>query len=94
MSRKRLLCQKESGLKKQRESRKSWASQDGRKFGPRGGGTAGAGGAAEGEQQVLNRLWRLWWQRCIGAFSVHSDAGGDVHTGLNLRCETRTQTKC
>ena len=78
LSRKRLLCQKERGLKKQRESMERWASWEGRKFGPWGGGTAGAGGAAEGEHQVLKRLWRLWRQQCIGAFSVHSDAGGDV----------------
>ena len=53
---------------------------------------------AEGEQQVLEgwipeglwRLWRLWRlrrQERIGAFGVHSNAGGDLgrpDSGLNL----------
>ena len=57
LTRTRLLCQKERGLKKQRESKRSWASEEGGKLGPeegaqrvlegRRGGTAGTGGAAE-----------------------------------------------
>ena len=43
--------------------------------GPLGEGTSGAGGAAEGERRVLEGLRMLRRQECIGAFSVHSDAG-------------------
>ena len=34
LTRARLLCQKERGLKKQRDSKKSWASEEGGKLGP------------------------------------------------------------
>ena len=49
-----LLCQKERGLKKQRESKRSGVSEEGEKLGPWGGGTAGTGGVAEGN----SRYWR------------------------------------
>ena len=48
------------------------------KVGPGGRGTAGAGGRTEGGRRVLEGLRRLWRQECIGAFSVYSDAGGDL----------------
>ena len=35
----------EKGKKKKRESKRSWASDEGGKLGPRGGGTTGVGGA-------------------------------------------------
>ena len=38
----------------------------------------GAQRVLEGPQRVLEGLQRLWRQECIGAFSVHSDAGGDL----------------
>ena len=56
LTRMRLLCQNERGLKKRRESKRSWASEEGGKLGPRGGGTAGAGGTAEGERMVRVRV--------------------------------------
>ena len=80
LTRTRLLCQKERRLKKQRESKRSWASEEGRKLNSWGEGTAGAGGGAEGERRVLEGLRRLQRQECTGAFSVHvhRDAGGDL----------------
>ena len=57
LTRTRLLCQDERGLKKQRESKRSWASEEGGKLSLRWGdsgccrccreGTAGTGGATE-----------------------------------------------
>ena len=35
-------------------------------------------GLAEGGRRVLGKLWRLRRQDCIGAYSVHGDAGGDL----------------
>ena len=48
------------------------------KRGLRGGRTAGAGGTTEGGRLVLEGLQRLRRQGCIGAFSVQSDASGDL----------------
>ena len=43
-------------MEKQRESKKTLASEEGGKLGPWGGGTSGAGGAAEGGRRVLEGL--------------------------------------
>ena len=52
----------------------SWASEErGRR-----------GGAAEGEQHVLEGLRRLWRQVCIGAFSVHLGLGLGLGLGAVL----------
>ena len=88
MTRTRLLGQQERGRNKHTHSERSWASEEGGKLGPCGGGTAGTGGAAEREQQALEELWRLKRQECIGALSVHSGAGGD--SGLHWGCEAQT----
>ena len=48
--------------------------------------TAGTGGAEEGEHWVLMGLQRLPRQEYVGAFSVHSNAGGD----LDLRTRVST----
>ena len=90
MTKTRLLRQKEGAEASERESKRSWASEKEGKLGPLVGGTTGAAGAAEGECRVLEGLQRLWRQECIGAFSVHSDAGwrlGRCNLGLNLSCD-------
>ena len=75
-----LRCQKERGLKKQRERKRSRASEEGEKLGPLSG-RAGTGGAAEGNGR--------YWRGCGGCggrsalvHSVYSDAGEhlDVRT--------------
>ena len=45
-----------------------------------------AGEAVKREQRAVERLQRSWKQECIGAFSVHNDAGGDleVQSGLGI----------
>ena len=66
MTRTRLPGQQESGRKKQRrerESKRHWIPEEAGKLGPEEG------------QRVLEGLWR---QECIGVFSVHSDAAGDL----------------
>ena len=83
MTRTRLLGQQERGRKKQRtkkERAREAATEEGGKLVRE---TAGIGGASQGKQRVLGALRR---QECIGAFGVHSNAGG------NLDVRTRDST--
>ena len=88
LTRTRLLCQKEGGAKETERAQEKLGLRAGRKVGPLRRGTAGGGVG----------YWRLWRQECIGAFSVHSDAGwrlGRCNLGLNLSCahmDHETQT--
>ena len=85
-----MFDQDETAMSKGQGAEKIEREQE--KLGLRGGGTSGAAGTSEGGRRVLEGLPRLRRQECIGAFSVHSDAGGDLDRldpGLNLGCETQ-----
>ena len=48
----------ERGRKKQRESKRRWASEEGGKLGPWGGGQPDTGGAAEAAEAGVH--WCVW----------------------------------
>ena len=73
MNRARLLCQKERGLKKQRESKRSWASEEGESW-----------ALVEGAQRVLQGPQRgnvEYWRGC-GACGGRSALEGGVQSAL------------